>query len=688
MNGLGQFDGPVKIQRWVWLLIGLLLLLPVGQTARGAQQGGGPAAAAADAAPEGAEKRVAIDFNDVDINVFIKFISELTGKNFVVDNRVRGKVTIISPAEISIEEAYQVFESVLEVHGYATVTSGEIIKIVPSPEARSKNIETRIREEAGAGQDRVITQLIPLKYADPNEIKQLLTPMVSKNSVILAYAPTNMLIVTDVESNINRLVRILRVIDVTGIGHQIVVVPLEYADATKMIKLLETVFQDRGRARRVAGAVDVQTFKFVADERTNAIVLMGSEVEAERVRRLIALLDRETPRDKGNIRVYYLEFATAEDLAAVLRDLPSKGTATGVAAGEGQPAAPIVSGNVRITADKATNSLIIMADADDYLVLEEIIRKLDIPRSMVYIEALLMEVNVEKSLDFGVEWSSFGKTTVNDRSAVFGGGFGTGGARLGGGAAGELPIDVGSGFSMGIISEPITVGGFTFSNITALVQAVKTDDAFHILSTPQILTTDNEEASITVGENRPFQTTTSTSDNDTFNSFEYKDVGKILTITPHISEGRMVRLKIDLEVTNVVGSGLSLQPITSKRTVNTTVIVNDGNTVVLGGLIDDLSENQETSVPCLGDIPGLKYLFSSISNSTIKTNLYVFLTPHVVKSPAEADGVYRSKKDQIDKVRKDAREASEIKLYERLLNEKAPVDPEPPQVEPPAGSTP
>jgi general secretion pathway protein D len=327
-----------------------------------------------------------------------------------------------------------------------------------------------------------------------------------------------------------------------------------------------------------------------------------------------------------------------------------------------------------------------MADPDDYLVLEEIIRKLDIPRSMVYIEALLMEVNVEKAMDFGVEWSSFGKTTVNERSAVFGGGFRSGGTRLGGGE-GQLPIDVGSGFSLGIISEPITVGGFTFSNISALVQAVRTDDAFHILSTPQILTTDNEEASITVGENRPFQTTTSTSNNDTFNSFEYRDVGKILTITPHISEGRMVRLKIDLEVTNVTSGFTSLQPVTSKRTVTTTVIVDDGNTVVLGGLIDDLSENAQTSVPCLGDIPGLKYLFSSISINTIKTNLYVFLTPHVVKSPAEADDVYRSKKDQIDKVRKEAREASEIKLYERLLNQKAPVVPDP-QAKPPEGTTP
>ena len=684
MNGFGRFDGPVKNRSWGWLLIGLLLLLPVGQPAHGALAGDAPAAAAAGPAPEGAEKMVAIDFNDVDINVFIKFMSELTGKNFVVDNRVRGKVTIISPAKITIEEAYQVFESVLEVHGYATVTSGEIIKIVPSPEARSKSIETRIREEAGPGQDRVITQLIPLKYADPNEIKQLFTPMVSKSSVILAYVPTNMLIVTDVESNINRLLRILRVIDVTGMGHQIVVMPLEYADANKMITLLTTVFQERGRVRRAPGVPDDQTVKFVADERTNSIVLVASEVEAERIKKLIVLLDRETPRGKGNIRVYYLEFATAEELAAVLRDLPSKGTG----ATEGQPTAPIVSDKVRITADKATNSLIIMADPDDYLVLEEIIRKLDIPRSMVYIEALLMEVNVEKAMDFGVEWSSFGKTTVNERSAVFGGGFGSGVGRLGGGE-GQLPIDVGSGFSLGIISEPITVGGFTFSNLIALLQAVRTDDAFHILSTPQILTTDNEEASITVGENRPFQTTTSTSNNDTFNSFEYRDVGKILTITPHISEGRMVRLKIDLEVTNVTSSTTSLQPVTSKRTVTTTVIVDDGNTVVLGGLIDDLSENAQTSVPCLGDIPGLKYLFSSISINTIKTNLYVFLTPHVVKSPTEADSMYRSKKDQIDKVRKEAREASEIKLYERLLNQKEPVVPDPQaKPAPPEGATP
>lgn len=663
MDTLGKFA-----REGIWLLIGVMLLLPAG-TAAGAAKEEVNLTPPAAARTGGEGNMVAIDFNDVDINVFIKFISELTGKNFVVDNRVRGKVTIISPARISVDEAYKVFESVLEVHGFATVKSGEVIKIVPSPEARTMNIETRIRQEAGGGQDRVITQLIPLKYADPNEIKQLLTPMVSKSSVILAYTPTNMLIVTDVESNINRLVRILRIIDVTGIGQQISVIPLEYADATKMITLLNTVFQERGRPRKAGAAGTDEGIKFVADERTNTIVLLASEVEAERVKKLIRLLDRETPRDKGNIRVYYLEYATAEEMATVLRDLPGKEGA----AGQGKPEAPIVSDKVRITADKATNSLIIMADTDDYLVLEEIIRKLDIPRSMVYIEALLMEVNVDKNLDFGVDWSSYGKTSVNDRSAVFGGGFQSGGTDLGSDT--DLPIAAGDGFSLGIISEPITIGDFTFSNISALVQAIKTDDDFHILSTPQILTTDNEEASITVGENRPYQTTTSTSDNDTYNSFEYRDVGKILTITPHISEERMVRLKISLEVTNATDT--SLQPITSKRTVDTTVIVHDGHTVVIGGLIDDLTGNTQTSVPCLGDLPGLKYLFSSISTSKIKTNLYVFLTPHVVKTPEEADQVYRSKKEQIDKVRKEAREASEIKLYERMMNEKAPVVPEP-----------
>jgi general secretion pathway protein D len=289
--------------------------------------------------PASSEQFVSIDFNNVDINVFIKF---MTGTNFVVDQRVKGKVTIISPSKISLKEAYRVFESVLEVHGYTTVVAGDIVKIVPSPDARSKNIKTLLREEAASPEDKVVTQLIPLRYASPVDIKRLFTPMVSKSSVILAYQPTNMMIITDVHSNIRRLLKILRQIDIPGIGQEITVIPVEYADATKMVSLL----------------TPQQAVAMVADERTNIIVLLANKVDTMRVKQLIAMIDKETPRGKGKIHVYYCENATAEELAKVLQDVPTQEAG----AAKGKRAAPVVSGKVRISADKATNSLIITAD--------------------------------------------------------------------------------------------------------------------------------------------------------------------------------------------------------------------------------------------------------------------------------------------------------------------------------------
>ena len=235
---------------------------------------------------------VSIDFNNVDINVFIKFMSELTGTNFIVDQRVKGNVTIISPSKISLAEAYSVFQSVLEVHGYTTVESGEVVKIIPSPDARSKSIETKLREESASPEDRVVTQLIPLRYADPVEIKRLFTPMVSKSSVILAYSPTNTLIVTDVYSNIKRLLRILKTIDITGIGQEISVIPIEYADATKLVNLLNTVFKTTGKKKKGAPQT---TITMVADERTNTLVVLGSEIDTLRTLRSATPTTERTP---------------------------------------------------------------------------------------------------------------------------------------------------------------------------------------------------------------------------------------------------------------------------------------------------------------------------------------------------------------------------------------------------------
>jgi general secretion pathway protein D len=608
--------------------------------------------------PETSDQFVSIDFNNVDINVFIKFMSELTGTNFVVDQRVKGKVTIISPSKISLNEAYKVFESVLEVHGYTTVQSGEIVKIVPSPDARSKSIETRLREEAANPEDKVVTQLIPLKYADPVEIKRLFTPMISKSSVILAYQPTNMMIITDVFSNIQRLFKILKQIDVPGIGQEISVIPIQYADSTKMVTLLNTVFKPTGK--RTKGTPE-KTVTMVADERTNVIVLLANEVDTLRIKQLIAMIDKEAPRGKGKINVYYCENATAEELAKVLQEVPTQEAG----APKTKAAAPVISGKVRISADKATNSLIIVADKEDYIVLEEVIKKLDIPRSMVFIESLIMEVDMDKSLDIGIDWQAFGETNVAGKKTAVGGAFSDSlvpGTGVGGGI--NNPFSPG-GLSVGLITEPTNIAGFTLSNISAIINAVKTNDEFRILSTPQVLTTDNEEARITVGENRPYQTrsTTDTS-GGTFESFEYRDVGKILKITPHVTEGRLVRMQISLEVTNIdlasTATTSSTLPVTQKRTVDTTVIVKDNQTVVIGGLIDDSTTVNKTKVPGLSDVPVLGWLFRKESKKNEKTNLYIFLTPRVIKSPAEAEEVLKDKQEHINKIGE-----GKIKLYEK-----------------------
>lgn len=612
------------------------------------------------------EKYVSIDFNNVDISVFIKFISELTGTNFIIDDSIKGKVTIISPSKISEAEAYKVFESVLEVHGFATVKAGEVVKIVSSPDARTKNIETLMSEVAKNPNDRLVTQLITLKYADPDEIKRLVAPLISKNSVMLAYGPTGTLIVTDAYSNIKRLIQIIKMIDVADVGQNISVVPLQNADAAKVAQTLDGLFKSNSPRKTPRDAEKV--VKFIPDDRTNSIILLASEVDTGRINELIAMLDKAIPKGKDKIHVYYLENSTAEDLAKVLQSLSGKKTSVGGGA-KGKPEEPIVSDKVTITADKATNSLIIMADKDEYLVLESVIKKLDIPRAMVYIECLIVEVKVDKSFNIGAEWTAGKEVTVNDRDGGAGVGFsGSSGYSNIQGIAGQNPkypnVSVlPPGFALGVVGESLKIGDVVFPNLGAVISAFQSDSDANILSTPQLLTTDNEEASITVGSNVPYKTSagTSSASVETYSNYDYKNVGKILKITPQISKDRQIRLKINFEATEVDKAATENYetPTTMKRAIETTVIVKDNNTVVLGGLIDDKFSNSEYKVPCLGSIPIVGYLFKSMSKGNNKTNLYVFLTPHVVGDKEEAAKLMNSKKDQIDVLRK-----NKIKLYD------------------------
>ena len=597
---------------------------------------------------------VAIDFNDVDLHVFIKFISELTGKNFVIDQRVKGKVTIISPSKISLAETYKVFESVLEVHGYTTVEAGQVTKIIPSPDARTKNIETRFSETAVGPEDKVITQLIALKYADPAEIKQLFAPFVSKNSVIQAYQPTSMLIVTDVKSNIHRLMRILGVIDTSGIGHEVSIFPVEHASAKELVEILKTVLDSKKKAAKGAS---VKTLRLIADERTNTIVTLSSKADAERIKQMILLLDKETPTGQGTFHVYYLKNATAEDLAKVLQELPSK---EGKAEKGKQP---FLSKEIKINADKATNSLVIIAEKSDYLILEDIIKKLDIPRSMVYIEGLIMEVNADYEFKLGTEWQVFGEVDVNGKQGVVGGGFSGIDQfnNIGSIASGTLP----AGVSVGAFSEFIEINGVKFPNLAAVITAFDKNKDINIISTPQLLTTDNQEAKIFAGQNVPFQTTATTSNNDTFNSFEYRDVGVTLQLTPHISQNRLVRLEIFEEISKVEPTD-EFRPTTLNRQISTTVIARDNSTIVIGGLIDETYNETINKGPLLGDIPLLGWLFKSKSTKRERTNLYLFLTPRVIQSDGDAQALLDDTREEIDKMEMEELQKRKDEIEERM----------------------
>ncbi len=592
-------------------------------------------------------KFVTIDFNDVDIRVFIKFVSDLTGRNFLLDERVKGKVTIVSPRKIPVEEVYNVLQSILEIYGFTTVEAGEVTKVIPSLEARGKNLELRVKEEPIPAEDRVVTQIITLQHANPNEMKKILDPMISKTSVVLSYPPTGMLIITDVLSNIKRLQEIVTALDVEGAGDEISYIPLQAASSTEVVKSLNAVFAQR------AGVTPIRA---VADDRTNSVILVASQQVTVHVKRLISLMDKEVPQSAGTLQVYRLQNANAEDLVKVLMNIPKDAKDPKQGGGAAIPGASVLSKDVSIVADKATNTLIITASRDEYRTLEGVIRQLDVPRPMVYIEALIMEVSVTKNFNVGVEWRG-----LKDTGSVTG--LGENATSVGmAGFTGEsvIPqidattgaVKMPSGFSMGIIGAGITIGGIMFPNIGAVLQAYQDDSDVSILSTPQLLTLNNEEAEINVGKNVPYITRSDTSTTATTvygQSYEYKDVGIILKITPNINEEQFVRLKIDQQVTKISGTQTST-PTTLKRSARTTVVVKDKETVVIGGLIDDSTTVDNYQVPLLGDIPILGWLFKSRSKSRDKSNLFIFLTPHIVRNQDEAAAIYRKKVEDVGRV--------------------------------------
>ncbi|MCX5869103.1 MAG: type II secretion system secretin GspD [Deltaproteobacteria bacterium] len=620
------------------------------------------------------ERFITIDFDNVDIHLFIKYISELTGKNFVVDKAVQGNVTIISPTKISEDEAYQLFESVLEVNGFTTVAAGAITKIMPAARALSQNIKTLSHGESSRPEDKIVTQIIPLHYTTPEEMKKVLLPLVSKTSVVIAHTQSGMLIVTETLSNIQKLLTIIEAIDVPLTDEEIAVIPLIHASATVTATAVNAIFQ------QTQGPKDGKTLsslKVVGYEPINSLILVASPVNVTRVKRLIAMLDTEMKQNEGNIHVVYLQHATAKELATVLTALPGQQSSDPAKKGE----APAISKDVKIMPDTETNSLIITASRTEFQELENVIKKLDIPRRMVYLEALIMEVDADSSFDVGVNWMAGG--TFHDGTGQMLTGFGgSAGLKQSDIIAGSPAVAavaatattaavaavpataaVGQGFSLGILKQGIEIGGVTFPDIGAVLKAYKTDTHVNVIATPQILTTDNKKAEISIGENVPYQTrvqesigTTGTTnptnpltDSIGYANYEYKDIATKLTITPQINQADILRLEIATEVSKLKAGSSADRPTTFKRTATTTVLVKDNNTIVIGGIIGQDDTEGEYKVPLLGDIPLLGWLFKEKSTSRKKTNMFIFITPRIIKNPGDMTGVTAVKTDTIEK---------------------------------------
>ncbi len=596
----------------------------------------------------GAQRYVTIDFNDVDINIFIKYISELTGKNFVVDREVKGKVTIISPTRISEENAYRVFESVLEVHGFAAVPSGSIIKIVPSVVARSKNIATLHDSDMTLdGDDRVVTQIVSLKHANAEEIKNMLIPLVSKTSVIISHAGSGMLILTDFQSNISRLMEIIRTVDVPADGDEMFIIPLHRTSAESISRAIGQLFT----GVQAQKGQRPEAVKIIPFERTNALIVVAPKELMPRIRALVTKLDEDVPRKDGNLHVIYLQHANAEEMVKVLTNLPGEAlsgkAAPGGASGGGTVAGGAISAEIKIVADTETNALVITGPREEYEAVENLVKKLDIPRRMVYLEALIMEVKVTKDFAIGVQWA-------DGRGSVVGGFSGRPGSAAYDNLTGMTtdPGRLPAGFTLGVLDKGIRIGDVTFPNLGAVVNAYKSDDDVNVIATPQILTTDNKKATIKVGENVPYITsknTTSGTQQD-YTNYEYKDVATSLTITPQVNQAEIVRLEIGVEVIKLKTDSAVGTPTTFTRTADTTVIIHNEQTVVIGGMIGEDTTQGEYKVPLLGDIPVLGWMFKSKSTSNEKTNLYIFITPRIVENPAELAELFHKKRETMEKV--------------------------------------
>ncbi len=658
----------------------------------------------------GADK---VNFNfpqGIELMQLITTMAQITGRNFILGGDIKGTVTVISHKPISREEAYEAFLSILEINGYTTVyiKQSNSTKIVQTSGASNAPLGVRYDNNIRVT-DQFITQIIQLENVSVTDISPIVKDLSGKSAKIITYAPTNTLIITDAGVNIRRVYGIISKMDVAAPKSEMRIIPLKHATASDVQQIIEELYGDDGstsssntskkssssKSRRTSksrskkttaaasgsatnvGSEEKYIEKIISDERTNSLIVMANENALIKITQLINDLDVDVdPASRAQIHVVYLEHAKAEDIAQVLSNLSnggqsgaknnrnntrntrntrnnrnanSKNTKTDADTSTAASVVAAFDSGIRITHDENTNSLVIIATPDQIQYVKQVIERLDIRRKQVFVEAVILELASDETFDFGMG-AHLGKPNEDGSLSIFS-------SQLNGSSFG-LSADLLSGMAMGVFGEPVTVnisdglGGSSSLSVPAFgiaLNAIQSNSSVNILSTPNILTLDNEEAAIIVGRNIPFPVSTGRDNNNNpIVSYQREDVAITLKVTPQINESNYVTLTVFQEVQEVEedSQGLDVSTagfITSKRSADTTVLVKDNQTVVIGGLIGTTDTSVATKVPILGDIPILGKLFIGRRTSSRKSNMLIFLTPHVIDDESDLEEVYRVK---------------------------------------------
>lgn len=615
-----------------------------------------------------------VNLKDADIRAFVTQVADITGYSFVIDPRVKGKVTVVSNTPMDKDAVYEMFLSVLGVHGFAAIPGTGVIKIVQQNDAKQEADNPKLLKRVP--NEQIVTRVIQVNNANALELVPILRPMVAKYGHLAGVAAANALIISDHVANIKRISKIINELDSPS-KYELEVVQLQEAWVGDMVKLLEELApSELGQSAQSKGA---NKFSVVADQRSNRLILRGDEPFRDKMRSLISKLDQPSSTG-GKTKVVRLKHADAEEIAELLSGL--MGDIVSEEAAEKGQAAPKVDASVY--ADEGLNALVIRAEPSLLQELEGVIEQLDVRRAQVLIEAAIVEIQDNTDNKLGIQWALYHEGASIPGAFTNFNEIGLSAANLLG-ALIDKDNDPNGDLDPSLLGSPstgLTLGvGDTNSNGVswgALVQALEGDAGANVLSTPKVITMDNQESSIIVGENIPIITGQSSSGgagtSDPFTTIEREDVGVKLIVTPSISEGDLVRLEIEQEISGVSPSTAGADIITTKRQIKTNVLADDGETIVLGGLIRDDVRMSESKVPLLGDIPWLGALFRSSSEVVTKQNLLVFLRPTILRDKADTRAVTNDKFDQLWQLNLDLKAAQGEDQEDLDKLEKPPVE--------------